>query len=133
MSNDRHPHPGEQFARALAAKDSERLLALLAPNVDFKAMTPSRFWEAGSAREVVDGVMLGHWFEPGDRIDAIESIEHDRVADRQRVGYRFRVSNQDGAFVVEQQAYFAVEDDRIAWLRIMCAGYRPAGANHAPA
>jgi hypothetical protein len=116
---------GERFARAVAAKDAPALLGLLAPEVDFRAMTPSRFWESNSAVEVVDDVVLGKWFEPTDVIESIEGIEHDVVIDRERVGYRFRVTNADGAFVVEQQAYLGVQDDRIAWLRIMCSGYRP--------
>jgi hypothetical protein len=119
---------GERFARAIAAKDAPALLDVLAPDVDFRAMTPGRFWEAGSAREIVDDVILGHWFEPSDHIDALESVESETVADRERVIYRFHVTNADGSFVVEQSAYFAVVDDRISWLRIMCAGYRPVRA-----
>jgi hypothetical protein len=116
---------GERFARAVAARDAPALRVLLAPQIDFRAMTPGRFWESSSAEEVVDDVILGKWFEPTDRIDAIEAIENDVVVDRERVGYRFRVSNGDGAFIVEQQAYLGVEDHGIAWLRIMCSGYRP--------
>ena len=116
---------GERFARAIATKDAPALLGLLAPEIDFRAMTPSRFWESNSAVEVVDDVVFGKWFEPTDLIESIESIEHDVVMDRERVGYRFRVTNADGAFIVEQQAYLGVHDDRIAWLRIMCTGYRP--------
>jgi hypothetical protein len=116
---------GERFARAVAEKDASTLLELLAPQVDFRAMTPGRFWEAGTAVEVVDGAILGHWFEPTDVIEAIEGINHDAFVDRERVGYRFRVTNSDGSFIVEQQAYYAVEDNAISWLRIMCSGYRP--------
>jgi hypothetical protein len=116
---------GEQFVRAVAAKDGEALREILAPEIDFRALTPGRFWEASSAAEVVDDVILAHWFATGDRIDRVESIEHGVVVDRERVGYRLRVTNDDGEFIVEQQAYFDVEDGRIAWLRIMCAGYQP--------
>ncbi len=54
-----------------------------------------------------------------------EGIECTTVADRQRVGYRLRVRNDDGRFAVEQQAYFDVRGGRITWLRIMRAGYQP--------
>jgi len=116
---------GERFARAIAAKDAPSLLGLLAPEIDFRAMTPGRFWEANSAVQVVDEVVLGSWFEPTDRIEAIESIDNGEVADRERVGYRFRGTNADGAFLVEQQAYLRVENEKITWLRIMCSGFRP--------
>ncbi len=116
---------GERFARAIAEKDSSALLELLAPEIDFRAMTPGRFWEADTAVEVVDDVILGQWFESTDHIETIEAIEQGAVVDRERVGYRFRVSNAAGAFIVEQQAYFGVEHDAITWLRVMCSGYRP--------
>jgi hypothetical protein len=115
---------GESFARAIAAKDATALLGLLSPEIDFRAMTTGRFWEAGSATEVVNDVIFGHWFEDSDRIDEVDAIECDVVADRRRVGYRFRVTNGAGTFLVEQQAYFDVARDRIEWLRIMCSGYR---------
>ncbi len=116
---------GERFARAVAAKDTEGLLGLLDPQIDFRAMTPGRFWEESSAIAVVNDVIFGHWFATSDRIEAIEGIEHGMVVDRHRVGYRFRVTNDDGTYTVEQQAYLGVQDDRISWLRIMCSGYRP--------
>ena len=116
---------GERFARAIAAKDAPALLGLLAPTIDFRAMTPSRFWEADSPAQLVDDVILGKWFEPTDRIESIEDLENGEVADRERVRYCFRVTNGDGAFLVEQQAYLNVEDEGITWLRIMCSGYRP--------
>jgi len=116
---------GEDFARALVAKDAAGLRGLLAPEVDFKAMTPGRFWEAERADEVVDDIVLGHWFRPTDEIEALEHLETSSVGGRQRVAYRIRVRRDEDAFLVEQQVYFDVEADRIGWLRIMCAGYQP--------
>jgi hypothetical protein len=116
---------GEAFAHAIAAKDAAALLEVLSPDVDFRAMTPGRFWEASSAAEVVNDVIFGRWFGDSDRIDGVDAIESDVVVDRRRVGYRFRVTNADGTFLVEQHAYFGVERDRIDWLRVMCSGYRP--------
>jgi hypothetical protein len=119
---------GERFARAIAAKDAPGLLELLASDIDFGGMTPGRFWEATSADELVNDVIFGRWFSTTDHIEAIEAVDRDVVVDRERVGYRLRVKNDDGEFLVEQQAYFAVADDRIAWLRIMCSGYRPVAS-----
>lgn len=115
---------GERFARAVAEKDGTGLLDLLDPGVDFRALTPGRFWEASSATALVDDVILGAWFDGGDRIDALEDVQTGAVADRDRVAYRLRVVNADGTFLVEQQAYFGVEDGRISWLRILCSGFR---------
>ena len=119
---------GEQFARAVAAKDHDRVRELLHPELDFHAMTPRRVWEADGPEDVV--AALATWFGAGDTIEGIDGLETDGFADRERVGYRLRVRNQDGLHLVEQQAYLTERDGRIGWLRIMCAGYRPV--NPAP-
>jgi len=49
---------GERFARALAAKDSGALCALLADPVDFQAPTPGRHWQAGTGRQAVEEIIL---------------------------------------------------------------------------
>src|ERR1700694_2921827 len=116
---------GERFAQAIAGRDAEALMTLLSPEIDFLAMTPNRVWEAASAEPLVDDVSLGKWFGDTDHIDALESIDASTVVDRHRVGYRFRVTNPDGTFAVEQQAYYGVANDQINWLRIMCSRYRP--------
>ncbi len=111
------------FGRAVADKDADRMRQLLHPQLDFRAMTPGRIWEADSPDDVVNA--LGHWFEDTDVIEEVEVLETDAFADRERVGYRFRVRNGDGLHLVEQQAYLSELDGRIGWLRIMCSGYRP--------
>jgi hypothetical protein len=71
-------------------------------------------------------VLLDRWFEDKDEIEALEALESDSVADRQRVGYRFSVRNPDGRHVVEQQAYLSGRDGQIEWMRVLCSGFRPA-------
>lgn len=115
---------GARFATALARKDAEALRALLHPEVDFRGMTPNRFWEGGGPDAVLKH-LLGGWFEPKDEIESLDALETGAVADRERVGYRVTVNNPDGRFVVEQQAYVGSSGDRIDWLRVMCSGMRP--------
>jgi hypothetical protein len=52
-------------------------------------------------------------------------VETDDVGARHRVGYRLAITNDDGDHVVEQQAYYEDDGDRITWLRVLCAGYQP--------
>jgi hypothetical protein len=115
---------GEQMARAIGAGDREALLELLAPDLDFRAMTPLRFWESRSAEEVAD-IVLGTWFGGDRHLDALEQLDTDVMADRERVGYRFRATTPEGVTLVEQQAYVGVDAGRVSWLRIMCTGFRP--------
>jgi ketosteroid isomerase-like protein len=116
---------GADFARAFAEKDADRMRELLHPEVDFRGLTPNRAWEA-SGREAVVEVLFGSWLEDSDHVKAVESIEGDTVVDRERVGYRLSVSNPDGRFLVEQQAYMSTRDGQIDWIRVVCSGFRPA-------
>jgi hypothetical protein len=116
---------GEQFARALADKDAVGLKALLRSDVDFRAMTPGKFWEATDVDVIVDQTMLGTWFDAERRITEILAVETDTVGSLDRVGYRFKVERPDGQFIIEQQAYFETDGDKISWIRIMCSGFLP--------
>ncbi len=115
---------GADFARALAAKDSAAIRELIHPEIDFRGLTPSRSWEASNRDELIS-ILFEDWFEDKDQIEALESVESDSVADRERVGYRFSVNNPDGRHVVEQQAYLAERDGQICWMRVVCSGFRP--------
>jgi hypothetical protein len=75
---------GQLFAAALAKKDTAALLDILDSEVDFRGLTPGRFWETGSAQALVDDILLGAWFEADDHIDSLESVELGSVADRAR-------------------------------------------------
>jgi hypothetical protein len=115
---------GRRLVESVAARDVAAVTALLASDVDFKGVTPGRFWEASSPEGVVDAV-LGHWFGDSDHIERVVAIEEgDPVADTQRVGYRFEVTNGDGPHLVEQQVYYRERDGRIGYLRAVCSGYR---------
>jgi len=117
---------GADFARAVAERDAPHLSRLFAPEFDFQAMTPNRTWQAQDADGVL-AIVFGHWFEDSDRIESLEHLETDSFADRARVGYRLAVSNTEGRFLVEQQAYLSAGDGdgKIAWMRVLCSGYRP--------
>ena len=115
---------GADFARAFADKDAARIRELLHPEVDFRGLTPSRSWEATGQDAVID-ILFGSWLEDKDRVEALEGVQEDAVADRERVGYRCSVTNPDGRFVFEQQAYLSARDGQIDWMRVVCSGFRP--------
>jgi hypothetical protein len=115
---------GASFAAALAVKDFDRIRDLLHPELDFRGLTPSRSWEAGDPETMI-ATVLRQWFEDSDEIEQLEQVETAAFADRERVGYRFRVRNPEGLFEVEQQVYIGERDGRIGWMRSVCSGFRP--------
>jgi len=140
MRTDDHPAVNEatpasslahRFATALAAKDAAALRSLFASEVDFRALTPGRAWEASTPDAVIDEVILGSWFEPGDVIKQVEAVQHGQVGTRTRIGYRLRVESAGQAYTVEQQAYCDLSDGKITWLRVLCSGFVPAAGTGA--
>ena len=114
---------GPRFARALASKDPEALRSVLHPDIDFRGLTPNRFWEAHDRDAVLD-IVFGVWFGPHDELQELVLLNSDAFADREQVRFRFRGRNRDGPMIVEQQAYLAEHDSMIGWMRIVCSGQR---------
>ena len=118
---------GERFVAALAARDTAALLALLAPGVVFSGLTPGRTWEAVGPDAVVHDVLY-RWFEPTDVVEDVLEVQEGEVAGRPRVDYRLSVRNADGLHLVEQHAYYDVDEDgRVARMQAVCAGFRAVG------
>jgi hypothetical protein len=117
---------GPAFARAFTGKDAARLRELLHPDVSFRGLTPNFSWEADDVDGALE-IMFGSWLEDSDRVESLDHVETGAVGDRQRVAYRFTVTNTEGTRVAEQQAYFSERDGRIDWMRILCSGLRPVG------
>jgi hypothetical protein len=115
---------GTAFARALAAKDEAAVRALTTPTLDCKALTPRRFWEAGTQDELVE-ILFGSWLEPSDEVVALLSTETGEVSTRRRVAYRLHLHNAHGDSLMEQQMYYEETDGRISYARIMCSGFVP--------
>ena len=110
------------FADALVAQDFAGAVALLHPEVDFKAMTPNRFWEPADRAAVAEVFRL--WYQdPDEEVHAVEATEPVSIEDTVRVGWRVRISDADGLHVFEQQAYVRERDGRIAWMRVICSGW----------
>lgn len=117
---------GHAFARALESKDWSALTALFADEVDVKGLTPGRHWDATTPQSVVADI-LTNWFEDSDHIDHIDDVRTRPHLGRFHLSYRAHVTHDDGRYLVEQQAYYDVDDDgRIKRMSLLCAGYRPA-------
>jgi hypothetical protein len=117
----------EGFVEAILARDFPRAQALLHPEVDFRAMTPKRMWEADDPAGVEE--VLRAWFEHPERdVERVESTEPASVQDTVRVGWRVYGSEASGPFVFEQQAFMREDGGQVVWMRVMCSGPRPVAA-----
>lgn len=111
------------LADAIVALDFARARGLLHPQIDFRAMTPNRVWEADGPADV-EAVLRTWLADPDEEIASVDATAPDVVNDTARVGWLVRGRGADGPFVFEQQAYVREQDGQVAWLRIMCSGTR---------
>ncbi len=114
------------FVDAILARDLPRACSALHPDIDFRAMTPNRVWEANGPAGIED--VLRAWFEHPERdVEHVDATEPASIEDTSRVGWRVYGSDNDGQFIYEQQAYLRENDGQVVWLRLICSGPRPRG------
>lgn len=112
------------FADAIAAQDLAEAAGLVAPGVDFRAMTPRRIWEAEGPAGVEE--VLRTWLaDPDEHVEQVTTTAPALIENTARVGWLVHRLDPDGPRVFEQQAYVREQDGQIAWLRIMCSGPLP--------
>jgi hypothetical protein len=115
------------FVDAIVARDLARAVALLHPEIDFRAMTPNRVWEADDPAGVE--AVLRAWLEdPDEEVHGIAATEPSSIVDRVRIGWLVRISDADGPHMFEQQAYVRERDAQIDWMRVICSGWIPLSA-----
>ena len=115
---------GRAFAAAIAAKDRRALERLLAPEVDFRGVTPNHLWEATDPEGVAE-IVFGSWFEPHDHVREVLDVTTAGFADRHVLHYRFLVDSEGEPCLVEQHGYFDALDGRFTKLNLVCSGFRP--------
>jgi hypothetical protein len=112
------------------ARDLARAVGLLHPDIDFRAMTPNRVWEAEDPAGVE--AVLRAWLEgPEEEVHRIEATVPSSIVDRVRVGWLVRISDADGPHLFEQQAYVRERDGQIDWMRVICSGWIPLSGSSA--
>ena len=114
---------GVRWVGAIEARDRTALRNLVATPVQFRAVTPRRFWDAETPTEVAD-IVLGTWFDESKKVTDVSLVEDDTVGEVSKISYRMSVATESGPTVVEQVAYCSVCDDRITHVRLVCSGFQ---------
>jgi hypothetical protein len=119
---------GIQLAQAIADQDTAALRALFATPVAFSAVTPKRFWDAETAVQAVDDILLGAWFGAGTVVTGMTVLDSGMVGDVEKITYQLALVRDGVPSVVEQSAYLNLDDGLISQLRLACSGIRPVTA-----
>jgi TusA-related sulfurtransferase len=114
---------GRAFVEALAARDFEALLAMLAEDIRFRMLLPKGPQQEDGAASTAGRFI--HWFGDADELE-LQASTVDHVADRLAVSYRFRLHDSDGWQLIEQHLVVDVADDgRMHTIDLLCSGFRP--------
>ena len=113
------------FLDSLVAQDFARLGGTLAADARMRALLPAGPREWAGADAIAN--RFARWFGGTEDFELIEAAA-GTVGDRLHLHWQFRLRAERlgaGWFIVEQQAYADTrEDDRLAWLDLLCTGYR---------
>jgi len=117
-------HLGEILVEAIVAHDWDRIAALFEVDARFRAVVPqdTPFRDRTGPAEVA--AQFRRWFGDADVTELVTSSV-EPMEDRLRVSYRIHEHEPDGWYVVEQQAYITPGERGIAFLNLVCSGFRP--------
>ena len=112
---------GEAFLEALTAQDIDRIQAMFAPHVRFRALVPSGLREGSSAAEAAG--WLRRWFGGAEELQVLGSASGPAFG-RVYVSYRLRLYDPTNDWrLIEQHAYCDIKDGCIADMELMCSGF----------
>ncbi len=118
---------GRAFVRALATRDWDGLAACFESDARFRAVVPDPdpFRDRSGADE--SAALFRRWFGGTEAFELVGS-RVETIADRLHMSWRAHCL-EDGAWsVIEQQGYATLGATGIAYLNLVCSGFRPIDA-----
>jgi SnoaL-like domain len=113
----------EAFLEALAVQDFPRLASVFSDDVHLRALLPGGLyeWEGTAKLEAA----FTRWF---GNTQAFEIVDREIGVIGPKLCLRWRIRVQaerigPGSFVVEQEAYADLDDDRLSAMSLLCSGY----------
>jgi hypothetical protein len=113
-----------QFIDSIVAHDWDRIATLFAPDAHFRAVVPNDnpFRDRVGPQEAAD--QIRRWFGDADVTELLSSTV-EPMGDRVHIAYRIHEHEPDGWYRVEQQAYITPGEGGIAFMNLVCSGFRP--------
>ena len=115
---------GRAFIAAIVAHDWDRIAACFEPDATFRGLVP----KASPLRERTGGdeaaAQIRAWFGDADVTELVTSTV-EQMHDRIHLAYQIREHEPDGWYLVEQQAYITPGENGIAYMNLLCSGFRP--------
>jgi hypothetical protein len=115
---------GRSFIDSIVAHDWDRVAACFEPGARFRAVVPN----ANPFRDRTGGTeaaaQIRAWFGDADVTELVGSTV-EPMGDRVHLAYRIHEHEPDGWYLVEQHAYITPGAQGIAYMNLLCSGFRP--------
>lgn len=111
----------ERLVAGISAQDPARIGACFAEGASLRALIPPGLRERTGGGEAA--ALIASWFADATVLE-LEGMSSEQVGDRLHIAYRLTGIEDGEAFVVEQQLYCTVADDRIERGDLLCSGFR---------
>jgi TusA-related sulfurtransferase len=127
MENERVGHlrlrqVGEGWIRAITEGELERLESYCRPEVVSHLLTPWRHMNFETVTDLV--AKYRQWFGECSEFQ-VEHSRVEQVGERLGISYRFRLQEQGGWYVVEQQLFCTMQGGWVTHLHLLCSGFHP--------
>jgi len=124
---------GEDWIRAITDGSLDRLEGFCQPGVNSLMLIPKGLITLDNAVDLV--AKFRKWFGACTDFQVEESRVGwivSRAGGRLGIFYRFLLQEYGIWYVVEQQLYCTMRDDRVEKLHLLCSGFRPVKTNDQP-
>jgi TusA-related sulfurtransferase len=113
--------PPQKFLGLLAARDFERLAAVLASHAHARFLLPHGLEEYAGRDAIVR--RIASWFGSASVFDLTSSTQ-DEVGMRHRISWRFSVVRDGSRKVIEQLVYLDLGPEGIEQIDLLCSGFQ---------
>ena len=115
---------GRRLIDGIVAHDWAAIADCFEPDARLRAVVPQEnpFRDRVGAQEAAD--QIRRWFGDADVTELVSSSV-EPMGDRVHVAYRIHEHEPDGWYLVEQQAFITPGEGGIAFLNLVCSGFRP--------
>ncbi|TME30131.1 MAG: hypothetical protein E6I62_09375 [Chloroflexi bacterium] len=115
---------GRRLIHGIVAHDWVGIEECFEPEARLRAVVPQEnpFRDRLGAHDAAQ--QLQRWFGDADVTELVSSSV-EPMGDRVRIAYRIHEHEPDGWYLVEQQAYLTPGERGIAFLNLVCSGFRP--------
>ncbi|MDQ2915523.1 MAG: nuclear transport factor 2 family protein [Chloroflexota bacterium] len=110
----------ERLVEGIAGRDEAAIAACFADDARFRALVPPGLRERTGASDIA--ALVTAWFRDSTEFDLVD-MRADEVGDRVHISYRFAGVEEGDPYIIEQQLFCTVSNEKIERADLLCSGF----------